>query len=258
MAANPDKIIFANRWGLWVFNGYTSVPFTPKLDLWFKQQNRTNTSLFGVNGFAPPEVASVTVPLGFEAVANSEKYVLTYTEAGQTVNNAILVFDLKHGNITKRVIPGFPLSLAIDPVTGFIYVGDSFGFVSLLDDWNGATQRGIAVNFDYQHGYQDLERGSNKSLWALEFYLNSSGQSLIPSVYYDGGSTSETLPAISTVGLQRVLRPVQNAVARKMQNFSWRLNGSLATVNTNATPGVEIVHVKALYDVRVGRARTGQ
>jgi len=254
----PDKILFANRWGLWVFNGYTSQPLTTKLDLWFKQEDRSGKSLFGVNGFHPPEVKSSTVPLVFEAVGNSEKFYLAYAEAGQTANNAVLVFDIKHGNITKRATGGNPLSLAIDPVTGFVYMGDSSGFVSLLDDWNGTNAGGSALNFDFQHGYQDLQRGSNKALWALEFYLNTNGQSLTPYVYYDAGTSYEQLPAISTSVLQRVVRPVESTGARKMQNFAWRLNGSLTAVNSSGTPGIQVVHVKAMYDLRVGRARTGQ
>lgn len=256
--AMPDKIIFANRWGLWVFNGYTSVPLTNKLDLWFKQLDRTNAQLFGVNGFHPPEIASLTVPANFEAVGNSEKYVLSYAEAGETLNNAILEFDLKHVNITKRTTGGNPLSLAIDPVTGYVYMGDSLGFISLIDDWNGATQGDNAANFDFQHGYQDVERGSNKAIYALEFFLNTNGQSLTPYIYFDNGEAAETLAALSATTLQRIVRRVTATQSRKMQNFSWRLNGSLSTVNSNGTPQIEIVHVKALYDVRTGRARTGQ
>lgn len=258
VAVLPDKIVFANRWGLWVFNGYTSQPLTPKLDLWFKQDDRTGEELFGVNGFHPPEVASATVPLNFEARGNSEKYVLAYAEAGQAQNNALLVFDMKHGNITKRVTGGLPLSVSIDPVNGFVYVGDSNGFISLLDDWNGATQAGQSANFDFQHGYQNLQRGSNAVLWALEFYLDTDGQSLTPSVYYDGGTASETLAPIVTANLQRVVRPVASPVSRKMQSFSWRLNGSVNPINSNGSPQIQIVHVKALYDVRTGRSRTGQ
>ena len=259
VVANPDKIIFANRWGLWVFNGYTSQPLTPKLDLWFKQLDRTNVSLFGVNGFHPPEVASATVPLNFDAVGNSEKYVWSYAKAGEATNSTILMFDLKHMNITKRE-PGAtePLSLAIDPVTGFVYMGDNTGFVSLLDDWNGATGGGSAVNFDFQHGYQDLQRGSNKAIWGAEFYLNTNGQSLVPTIYYDGGAASEALPAISTTSLQRVWRPFVLGQSRKAQNFSVRLNGSLTSVNVSGTPQIQIVHIKVKWEARVGRAREGQ
>lgn len=259
VVANPDKIIFANRWGLWVFNGYTSQPLTPKLDLWFKQLDRTNVSLFGVSGFHPPEVASTTVPLSFDAVGNSEKYVWSYAEAGEATNTTILVFDLKHMNITKRE-PGAtePLSLAIDPVTGFVYMGDNTGFVSLLDDWNGTNGGGSNVNFDFQHGYQDLQRGSNKAIWGAEFYLNTNGQSLVPTIYYDGGAASEVLAAISTTSLQRVWRPFVLGQSRKAQNFSVRLNGSLTSVNVNGTPQIQIVHFKVKWEARVGRAREGQ
>lgn len=259
VVALPDKILFANRWGKWVFNGYTSQPFTTKLDLWFKQEDRTGTSLFGVNGFHPPEVASTTVPLVFESVGNSEKEYFAYAEAGQAANNAVVVSDLKHGNITKRQLgTPLPLSLAIDPVTGFVYVGDNQGFVSLLDDWNGASQGGSTANFDFQTSYFDLQRGSNKSLWALEFFINTNGESLTPTVYYDNGVNSEALPAISASGLQRIVRTMESTNSRKMQNFSVRLNGSLNPINVSGTPQVQLVHIKALFDIRTGRARTGQ
>lgn len=259
VVALPDKILFANRWGKWVFNGYTSQPFTAKLDLWFKQEDRTGTSLFGVNGFHPPEIASTTVPLNFESVGNSEKEYFAYAEAGQSTNENLLLFDLKHGNITKRE-PGtfFPLSLAIDPVTGFVYMGDNQGFVSLLDDWNGASQGGSPGNFDFQTAYFDLQRGSNKSLWALEFFINTNGESLTPTVYYDNGANSEALAAISATGLQRIVRTMESTNSRKMQNFSVRLNGSLNPINVTGTPQVQLVHIKALFDIRTGRARTGQ
>lgn len=256
VAALPDKVLFHNRWGFWVFNGYTSQPLTPKLDLWMKQDDRTGEELFGVNGFHPPEVVSATVPLNFEAVGNSEKYYFSYAEAGQSANNAVLVFDLRHGNITKR--PVGALSLAIDPVNGYVYMGDAAGFVSLLDDWNGATAGGAAVNFDFQHGYQDLQRGSNKALWALEFFLDTDGQTLTPFVYYDNGNASEQLAPLSTTSLQRVVRTCEAVQSRKMQNFSVRLNGNINPVNKSGQPQIQIVHIKAIYDVRTGRARTGQ
>lgn len=269
VSALPDRIIFANRWGLWVFNGYTSVALTNKLDLWFKQEDRTGKSLFGINGFHPIDVQNPTVPLVFDAVANSEKYVLAYAEAAKPNNNALIVFDLKHTNITKRaqVVQGLPphisyqslpLSLAIDPVTGFVYVGDNNGVVSLLDDWNGGTANGRNVNFEMQTGYQNFARGSNQSFWALEFYLNTNGQSLSPHIYYDNGAANELLAPISTTSMSRVVRPLENAVARKAQNMSIRLTGSLNPTSVAGTPQVILNHIKVYFDVRPGRARTGQ
>ena len=259
IAAMPDRVPFANRFGLWVFNGYSSVSFTHKLDLWFKQLDRTGASLFGVNGFHPPEVVNSAATQNFEAVANSEKFVMAYAETGQSLNNAILVSDVKHNNITKRQLGDRePLSLSLDPTTGYVYVGDSNGFISLLDDWNGAAQVGSPSNFDFQTPYYDFERGSNKSLWAVEFFVNTNGQSLTPYVYYDNGANGETLAPFSTSGLQRVVRPVEASNARKAQNWSVRLNGSINPINVNGTPQIELVHVKMLYDVRVGRSRTGQ
>lgn len=259
IVALPDKIIFANRYGLWVFNGYTSQPLTTKLDLWFKQDDRTGKSVFGVSGFRPPEVVSATVPANFDAAGNSEKFYFAYAEKSQTQNNALLVFDVKHGNLTKRE-PGtpLPLSLAIDPVNGYVYMGDAQGFISLLDDWNGASAAGSPLNFDFQYGYTDLQRGSNKVIHALEFYLNTNGQALTPFVYYDNGLASETLAPITTSGLQRVVRTLTSTASKKMQNFSWRLQGTLSSVNISGTPQIQVVSVKPYFDIRTGRSRTGQ
>lgn len=254
--ALPDKIIFANRYNLWAFNGYTSVPLTNKLDTWFKQLDMTNVSLFGANGFHPIEVVNASVVQNFDACGNAEKYYLSYAESGQAQNNAVLVFDVKHGNITKR--PVGALSLAIDPVTGYVYMGDASGFVSLLDDWNGAKAGASPVNFDLQTGYQNFQRGSNQAFWALEFYINTNGQSVTPFVYYDGGENSEQLPVISTSSMQRVVRPLQATNARKAQNISIRLNASVSTANVSGTPQIILNSIKPYFQVYTGRARTGQ
>lgn len=256
IVALPDKIIFANRIGLWMFNGYTSVAVTTKLDLWFKQEDRTGASLFGVNGFHPPEIANASVYPNFDSCGNAEKYMLSYAEAGQSANNAMIVLDVKHGNITKR--PLAALSLALDPTTGFAYMGDALGFISHLDDWTAPGAAGGALNMDFQSGYYNFARGSNQSIWALEFFLLTNGQNVTPSVYYDNGVASETLPAISTTSMMRVVRPLQNSVARKAQNISVRLNASSSAVNVSGTPQIIINSVKVMYDVRQGRARTGQ
>jgi len=257
----PDKLLFANRYGHWIFNGYTSQPLTSKLDLWFRQDDRSDKSVFAVYKFRPPEIYSATLPMLFEAVANSEKCYWTYAQAGVGLQNPdlMILFDLKHANITRRnMYPYYPLSLALDPVTGFVYVGDQIGYISLFDDWSAANGAGQPVNFDFQHGYQDFQRGSNKAFWALEFYINTNGQTLTPYVYYDNGLASETLAPITTSGLQRVVRPLEATASRKAQNLSVRLNGSLYSVNSSGTPQIQVVHIKVLYDIRVGRARTGQ
>lgn len=254
--ALPDKIVFANRFNLWAFNGYTSVPLTNKLDTWFKQLDRTGVSLFGTNGFHPIEVVSGSVTQNFDACGNAEKYYLSYAESGQAQNNSVLVFDIKHGNITKR--PVTALSLAIDPVTGYVYMGDASGFVSLLDDWNGAKAGSASVNLDLQTGYQNFQRGSNQAFWALEFYINTNGQAVTPFVYYDGGENGEQLSAITTSSMQRVVRTLQATNARKAQNISIRLNASVATANVSGTPQIILNSIKPYFQVYTGRARTGQ
>lgn len=256
VTALPDKIIFANRWGLWMFNGYTSVPVTTKLDLWFKQQDRTGNSLFGVNGFHPPEIANGMVYPLFSSIGNAEKYILAYAEAGQAANNVSLFLDVKRGNITKRTWPA--LSFAIDPQNGFAYMGDALGFISYIEDWTAPGSGGSALNMDFQTGYYNFARGSNQSFWALEFYINTNGQSVTPYAYYDNGEASEALPVIVTTQMMRVVRPLQNSVSRKAQSISVRINASSVLANVSGTPQIVMNSVKPLFDVRTGRARTGQ
>ena len=252
-----SQIIFANSRGLWAFNGYTSTLLTNKLDLWYKQEDRTNVSLFGVNGFHPIEVVNTSVTANFSGVATPTEYYMTYAEAGQAANNAILILNLLTGQITKR--SKHARSLTVDPLTGYVYSGDNLGFIQYIDDWTASNDAVMGpVNMDLQTKYFDLNsRGSNLSIWALEFFINTGGNSVTPSVYYDKGASSETLGAFSTTGLQRVVRPLASANSRKAQDISIRLNASCNSVNSNNSPTIVLDHIKVLYDVRSGRARTG-
>ena len=254
------RILFANSRGVWAFNGYTSNKITPKLDLWFRQVDRTNISLFGTSGFHPPEILNSAVTGLASAAANPLFYYLSYAEAGQIVPNAILAFDLEKGNITKR--PFAAQSLTIDPVQGYIYGGNSSGSILKLDDW-GAPNNGLGanINMDFQDKYRDLGmRGSRFALEGLEFMLATNGQSVTPTVYFDDGANSETLSAISTPShsITKVFRAVTSANSRFCRNFSFRLNYQGASVNSGNIPNIQLIHVKAYFDLRGARARTGE
>jgi hypothetical protein len=253
-----NRIIFSNARGIWAFNGYTSTKITSKLDPWFRQEDRTNVSIFGVNGFHPIEVVNTSVTDNFCGVVTPQEYYLSYAEAGQATNNAILVIDLNSGQITKR--PKHARSLFTNPLTGYVYSGDSLGYVQRLDDWTASSDAVLgAVNMDLQTKYYDMaSRGSNLAIWAVEFFINTGGNTVTPTVYYDKGAAAETLSAFSTTGLQRVVRPLSSANSRKAQDISIRLNASSKNVNSNGAPTITLDHIKVLYDVRSGRARTGQ
>lgn len=254
------RVLFANTRGIWAFNGYSSNKLTPKLDLWFRQDNRTNKSVFGTTGFNPPETSSSTVTAGFQAASDGMFYRLSYAESGQSANNAMLVFDLERGSISKRA-QAFP-SMIAEQVGGFFYAGTPSGKILKLDDWN-ATDNGLGgnVNMDFQDGFRDLKlRGSRFALWGIEFMIATNGQSVTPTIYFDEGSASETLPAISTTGTTptKVHRPTASGPSRYCRNFSVRLNYSGNAVNASGTPNIQLTHFKALYEPRGARARTGE
>lgn len=253
------RILFANRQGIWAFNGYSSNKISSKLDLWFRQDDRTNVSLFGANGFHSPEIVSAAATAGFQGAASASFYRLAYAEAGHTSNNAMLVLDLERGNISKRSFSA--PCMAVDPVSGYFYAGSSSGVIVKLDDWN-ATNSGLggAVNFDFQTKYNDLElRGSKFAVWGIEFLINTSGQTVTPSVYFDEGTgTAETLGTISVSQATRVFRKLAGASSRSCRNFSIRLNCSSSAVNTTGKPSVQLNHLKIYYEPRQARARTGE
>jgi hypothetical protein len=254
------RILFANSRGLWAFNGYTSNKLTPKLDLWFRQDDRTNISLFGTSGFHSPEISSATVTALAQAAASPLFYYLAYAEAGQTALNAMLVLDLERGTISKRSFAA--QSLTSDPTQGAIYGGNGSGSIFKLDDWGSANAGlGANVNLDYQDGYRDLGlRGSRFALWGLEFMLATNGQSVTPFVYFDDGTANESLGTISTSGQQpsKIYRKMASAASRYCRNFSFRLNYQGVQANSSNVPNIRLVHVKAYYEPRGARARTGE
>lgn len=261
-----DRIIFTNVKGIWVFNGTTSIQMTSKLDAWFAQLDRTNRSLFGRDGFVPIRVDDASITRKFSAAASSSHYYLAYAENGVAVNNAILVFDIKNGTITKRSV--LVNTLVADPLTGFVYGGTSFGSVVKLDDWDALNAfadndavgaLGNPVNFDFQTKYFDLDaRGSNLSIWGLEFNIQTTGQDVTPTVYFDYGAESETLASINTLDMKPVFRPLKSERSRKAKNFSVLLNADSSAVNFQRQPSITLAHIKVTYDIRSGRARTGQ
>jgi len=254
------RILFANSRGIWAFNGYTSNKITPKLDAWFRQNDHTGISVFGSTGFHVPEIVSSAVTMLNSAAANPLFYYLAYAESGQMVPNAMLALDLERGAISKRSFAA--QSLVADPVEGYIYGGNATGSILKLDDWGAANNGlGVAVNVDFQDHYRDLGlRGSRFSLEGLEFLLTTTGETLLATIYFDEGQANETLGAISTPthSTAKVYRKVQSAASRFCRNFSIRLNYQGKLVNSNNIPNIQLVHIKAYFDPRGARARTGE
>jgi hypothetical protein len=129
-----------------------------------------------------------------------------------------------------------------------------------LEDWTGNTNSDLTpVNMDLQTKYYDMDaRGSNLSFMGLEFMIDTGGQIVTPYAYYDKGQTQEPLASFSTSGMQRVFRKLESTNSRLAQNISIRLNASSSTVNTDGTPNIILQSIKVFYEVRSGRARTGQ
>lgn len=254
------RILFANSRGIWAFNGYTSNKITPKLDAWFRQNDHTGISVFGTTGFHVPEIVNSAATVLNSAAANPLFYYLSYAESGQSVPNAMLALDLERGAISKRSFAG--QSLVADPVEGYIYGGNATGSIFKLDDWGAANNGlGIAVNVDFQDRYRDLGlRGSRFSLEGLEFLLTTTGETVLVTVYFDEGQSNETLGAISTPthSTAKVYRKVQSAASRFCRNFSIRLNYQGKLVNSSNIPNIQLIHIKAYFDPRGARARTGE
>ena len=240
-----DRILFTNTQGIWFFDGLTARKATNRLERFFLAET--------VNGIAP-FVTTTAVQEEFDATFSENIYYLAYADTG-SANNRILVMDLEGGTISRRSVTA--LSLATDPTTGDVYFGDASGFVKKLDDVTSADDSGSAVTWTFQTKFVDPQRGENKSFTGVEFYINTGGQSLTPTIYYDGGNANSALATISSSSLSKVFKSLPaSSTSRKAQNISVRLSGSLTTVNSSNAPAVVLSQIKVYYEPLKERART--
>ena len=241
-----DRIMFCNSQGIYFFDGVTARPSTNRLDKFFDGQT--------VNGIAPIVVNSTTDDLAEACVGNGNKYYLAYSTNG-TTNGRILVLDLDGGTVSMRT--NAALSLASDPVTGEVYYGDSAGFIKKLDDLTATNDATASVSWAFQTKFFDQKRGDNKSYVGLELEIDTSSQSITPTVYFDNNTTSGTaLTAVSTTARDVVYVPILASAARKARNISVKLTGTLATVNESNSPAVTLYGGKLYLDVLKQRSRT--
>ena len=153
--------------------------------------------------------------------------------------------------------PVAALCIASDPVTGTVYYGDSSGFVKTLDDLSATNDATASVSWAFQTKFFDHARGSNKSYVALELEIDTSGQSVTPTVYFDGDmSTGTALTAISTSSRGMAYVPIVAAAARKARSISLKLSATLTTVNESNSPAVTLYGGKFYVEALKQRSRT--
>jgi hypothetical protein len=101
-------------------------------------------------------------------------------------------------------------------------------------------------------------RGSRIAVWALEFLINTNGETVTPSVLFDEGNAIESLTSFSTTTPTRVLRKLTSATSRFCRNFSLLVNAQTSNANLAGRPAIELNHVKVYWEPRQARARTGE
>lgn len=239
----PNGVLFGNSQGIYVFNGAVSTKYAPKLNLLFRNETR--------NGITAIEVTNKAVTANYCAAASADYFYFACAAKGTTSNNLLFVLNLTNGQITTRSID--VLSLTADNTSGFVYAGLANGQIVQLDDYTNSADSQGALSWIYQSGYTDCgARGSNLTIWSFEFYGNTGGLSVTPTISYDGGNRSETLASFSTTSNQRVQRKFSDSNSRKAQSVSIQLVSSV----TGAL--IDMTHIKIFYEVLPGRARTGQ
>ena len=240
-----DRIMFTNSQGVWFFDGVTARPATNRLDLFFLGQTRNGVS---------PIVVNDTTKILAEATVSQGRYYLAYSTNG-TSNGRIAVLDLDGGTISFRTVAA--LCLASDPVTGDVYYGDSSGFVKTLDDLTATNDATASVAWAFQTKFYDQKRGSNKSYVGLELEIDTSGQSVTPTVYFDSNVSSGTaLSAVSTSSRDMVYVPILASAARKARSISIKFSATLTTVNESNAPAVTLYGGKLYIEELKQRSRT--
>lgn len=241
-----DRIIFTNQSGIWYFDGFTARPLTNRLDLFFFNQTR--------NGISPISL-NATTKLLVEATSAKGQYWLSYSDNGST-NNRVLCIDLEGGTI-RRFPALVALSIATDPVTEDVYIGDASGFIRLIDDESSATDSGSSVTWQFQTKFFEPQRGSNKKFDKLELYINTGGVAIIPTVLFDNGTSSSNLNSVNTSSLTKVERAIPSSSdSRRGQNISLRLAGTVSTINSSNAPTATLAQAKFTYEVLKQRSRT--
>ena len=242
-----DRILFTNQKGIWFFDGVTSRSATNRLDKFFNGQT--------VNGLLPPSSNFTT--LGCATVSSGKYYLLYPTNSGVQYNDRILVVDMDGGTISMRVPALGLLSIDTDPVIGDVYVGTYNGFVYKIDDPSVTLGWGSSLSWAFQSKFYDQKRGSNKSYVGLELEIDTSSQSVTPTVYFDGDTaTGVALTAVSTAKRDVVYVPIVTAAARKARSISIRVSATLATINESGSPAVTLYGGKIYIEELKQRSRT--
>lgn len=238
-----DRIMFCNSKGLWYFDGVTARRATNRLDKFFDGQTW--------NGVSPISTNTTTNILA-EAVYSNGIYSLAYSDNGSSLNN-ILEIDLDGGTITRIPKSGLR-SLGINVAEQDVYIGDSSGFVRLIE--NATDDAGSSVAWAMQTKYVDPKRMSNKTFGAIELDIDTSGQSITPTVLFNQGGSSAALTAISTTTRTKVYCPIAaSSGSRKGHNISVKLTGTLTTINESGSPAVTLYGIKIYYETLQQRAR---
>jgi hypothetical protein len=240
-----NGIAFGNNSGNYIFNGAVSVKFAPKLDLLFRGQSR--------NGIPAIETTNAAVYVNHCGVATADSYFYACAASGGASNTLLFIINLLTGAIVTRSIA--VLGLAVDATTNFVYAGLANGQIVKLEDYTVSSDSQGPLAFTYQTKYTDCNsRGSNLEILGFEFWGNTGGAAVTPTISYDGGNKSEVLASFSSTTNQRVQRSFSSSNSRKAQTVSIRLD---APISTGAGP-IELSHIKVWYNVLPGRARTGQ
>lgn len=232
-----DRIVFANEHGIWFFDGITARPATNRLDLFFLGQTR--------NGVAPP-VSTASVRYNWDATFSQGRYYLAYADTG-TTNNRVIVMDLDGGTISRRSVNA--LSLSTDPLTQLVYFGDTTGFVKSLDDPSATSDSGSVLTWTFQSKFYDPKRGYNKSFGMIELDINTGGQNITPTAYFDAGASAVVLSTVNTSSRDTVQLAIPSSRARQARNAGIKLTGVLSTVNSSNAPAVVLHGVKFVFDV---------
>jgi hypothetical protein len=243
IAPISNGILFCNSQGPFVFNGAVSAKFTTKLDLLFRNEPRSNLNAI--------ETQNKSVTANYCAAANADFYYFACASRGSTSNNLLFAINLTNLTITTRSLK--VLSLTVDNTSGAVYAGLANGQIVQIDDYTSQIDSQGALPWSFQTKYTDCgSRGSNLAIWSFEFYGNTGGMSVTPTIYFDGGNSKETLAPFSTTSNQRIQRRFSNSNSRKAQTVSIRLDSNV----TNAQ--IDMTHIKIFYEVLPGQARVGQ
>jgi hypothetical protein len=205
--------------GVYWFNGETPAKISAGLDPLFWGEYPDT----GPSNLVPPQ--NVVHRANTVMAHRRGRIFLSYTQDGQTVNSASLVYEIGSGKWVDDS-RGFT-ALYDEGQVGELLAGGAGGLEALE---NGLTDNGVNISLDYYGHFDDQASPENQKVYAdLVLDCNCQGANVTARAYFDNGQSSSALGFFSNAARGQIVLPYgADLKGLRGYNHAIRLTSTLA------------------------------